>query len=256
MRCLAEALERAGPGRRLPEGHPAVRTQVWIATGTPDAGRCDLVLEWAYPAVFAIVEVKVAAPLTVTSSPEKGPQDQIERYLKHVAAEQPVRKGWVFLLGPKGLSVGASEADPAYGGHVVAQRVHDALRVAERNGEIEEPHAAWVAQQLAAVMEKVGMATATMTFEGAMGVARFYEFRAALLATLERAREELWGPGGPLAAFYHRAYLQEDEHDRVGYWVAATGLDKNAYAFLGLYFRNDSIHEGCRSIITVMFTVT
>lgn len=237
--CLDEILGARGRPQ-LPTTRPRVSTQVVVGGAGPDAGRCDLVLDWAAERVRVVLEVKITAPLTWTSSGGRA-QHQVDRYLS-VVSDDSFARGLVFVLSPDRIDIGDAVGHTSFGGHVPAQRLHDLLRRSVR-GRDAASATDWAARELYLAMEDLRMATPTMTLDGLTSVYRFVRFRDALHTALSRARDELL-QGGPLAKFAgpKRNELQ-NAFERMGLKVWARDDHSGAFAFIGIALDDASVHE-------------
>lgn len=245
---LRRVAVRRGIPIELPDGAPRLSTQLVVPGTDGSCSRYDLVLDWA--TLRIVIEVKVHAGLTpsgLTDGEAPGPvRHQVDEYLAIARASE--RRSLVFTLAPGSLAVGAAaSAHELYGGHVLWQDVHDALRRAARS---RVPHAMGpavraITEQTMGAMEARSIAAPRITFDSLLAVKRYAAFRQSFDPMLTHAWTTLHDDG-TLAGFekIDKRAWQQDVHDRLGYRLWADRKDPSVFGFMGIWLGDDTLVEG------------
>jgi hypothetical protein len=254
IECFCELLVSAASatqGRLFHLQYPTIRTQVVVARVGGGTSRYDLQLDAG--GMRAVVELKVWAGLTASAiaddsaEPSAPPRHQVDDYLALADRAPKGKEHLVFVLAPTFVDVGATAGGHrCWGGCLTWQSVHDAFaRRLRAPGEPPIDAATKViAEQFLGVMEVRRMAT-RMTLDGAVSVRRASRFRQSIAAALEGAWHELHADGTfeGFIKISRGAWQEGDQWTRAGYRLGASANDSNHFAFMGMYYGDDTLVE-------------
>lgn len=252
LRVIDDLLRTRGAGLpRGPDGAFAaaeIATQV-VVSDSKGTCRYDLVLDWHAPRVRVVVEVKVWAGLTYTvetdpESEHSSAVDQVTRYLAIADKTAAAIRSHVLVLAPYAVDLpSAAASHPAFAGQLSWQVVHDSFaRIAA--ADALDPTMRTLARDFVHALEIRRMAAPKLTFDALTSVYRYRRFEQSITTMLTHARDALFADG-TLAGFHKgdkRAW-QDDVHDRLGWRLWLDPAKTEAFAFLGIYVGEDTIHE-------------
>lgn len=216
---------RRREGAAFPDRAPEVRTQL-----TEGSSRYDLVLSW--PEVYAVVEVKVRAPLGWRSiDDEQGQVRHVSQVWKYLSANTASvsRTTWVYTLAADALDVeDAARSHDRYGGDL---RWHEVRSLIE-SCEADDPMVSQVARWFVDVLKGRGMTYERLTKESLATVGPYLAMKRSLDAMIDRAWETLRTHDVVRSLAREPAWRQE-AHARIG-WAIPVSRRAGHVAFLGV----------------------